>query len=193
MSFILLGILNSQAAGAGGAAFDLLETTYTTSATSSVSFTSLVSKYSSDYHSLQLRCSSRSSQSAAGSTDVHMEINSDTGANYSTHELYGFQSGVVADNIPNASAMYKVGRHPHTFAQTDVYGAYVIDLIDCFNTSKYKTVKSLQACRIDSSGEMVRLGSGNWRNTDAIDSLELYSSINTFRSRCRFSLYGVRS
>jgi hypothetical protein len=39
MSFMLLGILNSQAAGGGGGAFDLLETTTLTGTQNNISFT----------------------------------------------------------------------------------------------------------------------------------------------------------
>ena len=176
MSFILLGILNSQAAGAGGAgAYDLLETTVLTSSASSVSFTGLDSY--TDYKHLQLRIV------ANGGGLIYQRFNSDTGSNYAEHRLYGDGSSVNSQGFASQTEMI-IGFGTTT---TDVFAACVVDVLDFSSSNKNTTVRSLGGDNSD-----VALGSGLWNNTNAVTSTDIFPNSGSFATGSRFSLYGIK-
>tara|TARA_R110000868_G_scaffold400141_2_gene674352 strand:+ start:10655 stop:11227 length:573 start_codon:yes stop_codon:yes gene_type:complete len=187
MSFMLLGILNSQAAGGGGGTdFDLLETTTLTTTASTVTFSGLGS-YASEYDHLQIRFVAKTNRS--GSVDiVIMTLNGDTGSNYSWHSLGGNGSAVESTAGSSQVKINTVGVTAAS-ATSGAMGAGVLDILDFANTSKNTTVRGL-------GGEGlydVRLISGAWYNTAAVTSITLDQNIGTtFNSTSRFSLYGIK-
>ena len=73
--------------------YDLLETEILTGTQSSVTFSSLNSTYGADYQHLQARCV----WSGGGVvSSLRIELNGDTGSNYSLHVLYGNGSSVLS-------------------------------------------------------------------------------------------------
>jgi len=193
MSFVLLGILNSQAAGAGGAgAYDLLETTELTSSASSVSFTGLGSY--SDYKHLQIRYTARTTANAGASWGI-LRFNSDSGSNYSRHNLTGNGSSVYSQSGTSKTSTdgaFWVAGNGNTAGS---FGAGVIDILDFSNTSKYSTIRALSGIQSSSGNTdtIIQLGSSAWLNTAAITSiLFAETSGNDYAAGSRFSLYGIR-
>jgi len=188
MSFILLGILNSQAAAAGGAgAYDLLETTVLTSSASSVSFTGLDSY--TDYKHLQIRAVACLDQSIDNLTDLLVQFNSNTGSNYARHRLEGDGSSVTSSAATSGTYIDitdSVARNP----ATDIFGGAVIDILDFSSSNKNTTLRSLSGG--NTSGEnSVLLTSGLYNSTDAITQVD-FSSFANFATGSRFSLYGIK-
>jgi len=187
MSFILLGILNSQAAGAVGAgAYDLLETTVLTSSASSVSFTGLDSY--TDYKHLQIRTVMQRASAFSGTVDLELVLNNDTGNNYSRHALTGNGTSVNARENSNQDTI--------AFIQTitaegipESYGAMVLDVLDFSSSNKNTTVRALTGA-IQSDNE-VNLISGAYINTAAITSMR-FEVFDGFTTGSRFSLYGIK-
>jgi len=189
MSFILLGILNSQAAGAGGAgAYELLETTVLTSSASSVSFTGLGSY--TDYKHLQIRMLTRGTFSDNGNAPARMRFNSDTSVSYATHRLFGNGSSVFSSNFVNRDRIQFNDSTPNATAGADAFGAMVIDILDFSNTNKNTTVRALHGAV--ASLNHIHLDSGAYFKTDAITSTELINADQNFATGSRFSLYGIR-
>lgn len=191
MSFILLGILNSQAAAAGGGnAFDLLESTILSSTASSVTFSNL-GNYS-DYKHLQIRLTARSTDS----NSLRLRVNSDTATNYSSHGLTFSGSGSGGPNpvaAINQTFIQLPNLSTNVSNNSGVFSAVVIDLLDFGVTTKNKTFKILggnwQAQYFNSQ---TSFRSGVWRNTAAITSIQIYPNTTEFVSGSRFSLYGVK-
>jgi len=189
MSLILLGILNSQAAAAGGAAaYDLLETQVLTSSASSVTFTGLGSY--TDYKHLQIRAV----WAPTGSSNVGMRIrlNGDTGSNYFHHQLWGQSSSVSSQGFSNRSywqiseGVQGVGWDSNVFSPT------VIDLLDFSSTSKNTTGKFFLGGLNNVIGSPhITLSSGGWNNTNALTSIEIFCN-GTLAAKSRFSLMGVK-
>jgi hypothetical protein len=178
MSLILLGILNSQAAAAGGgAAYDLLETQTLASSAASVTFTGLGSY--TDYKHLQIRATVK----AAGLT--LMRFNGDTGSNYADHRLQGDGSLVESYNRTSQTSMI-AGRSAN--AGTNIFGPLVCDILDFSSTNKNTTIRTFSANLYDN---LLSFGSGFYNITSAITSIELFES-SSFFTGCRFSLYGVK-
>jgi len=188
MSFVLLGILNSQAAGAVGAgAYDLLETTTLASSASSVSFTGLGSY--SDYKHLQIRAVARSTDSS-GDELIFMQMNSDTGSNYSVHGIFGNGSTVGSFGLTSQTKgrLFTIG---NAVESSNIFGAGVTDILDFSSTSKNTTVRSLGG--IAGTTDSIRLNSFAYLSTSAVTSLFLYLESGTnFVAGSRFSLYGIK-
>ena len=179
MSFMLLGILNSQAAGGGGgAAYELLESVTLSTTSSSVTFTGL-SAYASEYKSLQIRSVSKAT---SGFQILTFNGDSGSGNTYTTHIMRGNGSNVAASS--EVGVTYGILNHLN---RTD-WGANVIDIVDAFSTTKNTTVRSLGG--VATSSAIVQFISGGWYNTAALTSLTISKS--GLETASRFSLYGVK-
>jgi hypothetical protein len=188
MSFILLGILNAQAAGAGGAgAYDLLETQILESSASSVEFTGLGSY--SDYKHLQLRVLGRSSDSFVA-VGGWMILNNDSSSVYATHNLRGTGSSVISQSGTSANRANLIGWLGNT-ATANAFTALVTDILDFSSTSKATTMRTLFGQTVSGSNE-VELRSHLYTPTSAITSIELVPSGSNFVTGSRFSLYGIK-
>jgi len=182
-------------AGAGGAAgsFDLLETQVLTGSAASVTFSSL-STYASTYQHLQIRYVAKSDRSSGDGNDAMiMTLNGDTGANYNSHNLIG--DGAVNSGFETyQNAMeytYIAGTGGNI---TGGFGSGVMDFLDAFETTKFKTRRTLYNNSLGGSYKAVGLSSAMWRNTAAISSItfdQRYGS--NFVTGSRFSLYGIKA
>jgi len=188
MSLILLGILNSQAAAAGGAgAYDLLETQVLTSSASSVTFTGLGSY--SDYKHLQLRCVLQDIQGSTNLNNGYIKLNNDTSSIYARHQLQGNGSSVSSNaSSSQTSALFydffEDGGYP------DRFGAAIFDILDFSSTSKNTTIRGLGGAA--SRQYMIGLWSALYASTSAITQLEIWSATNDVAAGSRFSLYGIK-
>ena len=192
MSFMLLGILNSQAAGGGAApAFDLLETTTLTSSASSVTFSGLGAY--SDYKHLQIRAVTRDTRAISGTNNVLMTFNSDTGSNYrQLHVLKGDGSSVSSYAEAQSSSIIPFGS-PSANDTTNAFTAAVIDLLDAFSSNKYTTSRTLRGTNVAAAyATQVVLASGLWMNTASLTDISFAPISASFAVGSRFSIYGVR-
>ena len=187
---IPLGILAAGGAVASLGSYDLLATEILTSSQSSVTFASL-GTYAADYQHLQLRAVSRLSAGGGQEAQGAIRFNGDSASNYSSHWLYGSGSSVSSAAFTSANHMKGIS-HSLNAATTGNFGVAVIDILDPFETTKYKTIRSLTG----TASASIFLTSGNWRNTDAISSVTLQGPTDqTWQivAGSRFSLYGLKA
>jgi hypothetical protein len=128
----------------------------------------------------------------ANNTDFSsvLRLNGSSTANdYSEHTLAGNGAGVEAqnDNSTNPTSMRIIYTQDVTTSPT----VFVLDILDYANTNKYKTSRALNGNDQNGSG-VVDFASGNWRNTNAITSIQL-TAIGSFVQYSQFALYGIRS
>lgn len=186
MSFILLGILNSQALAGAGGAYDLLETQVLTSSASSVSFTGLDTF--SDYKHLQIRAVTRTTRGSSNDV-VLLNFNSDTGSNYAWHSLRGTGSAVTS-GAGTSQTYIQLGITQTTNNTANAFSPLVADILDFSSSSKNTTVRSLSG---QTTGDtFIDLRSGLWDSTSAVTSMELTQFGSDFVAGSRFSLMGVR-
>jgi hypothetical protein len=134
---------------------------------------------------LQVRYIARNSSL---SSNTLIKFNNDTGANYSTHYLGG-----------NGSSAFAGAESSVTYIYTDILSATstsfaptIVDILDYQDTNKYKTVKSLSGLDMNGSGT-VWLASGSWRNTAAINRIDLVIGAGfNFAEYSHFALYGIK-
>ena len=179
----ILGIIASSFRSAAGpqGAYDALATvTVPSGGTASISFTGIPT----GYKHLQIRTIALSS--GTYSQDDIVRFNSDSGANYSWHELVG--NGGTANVYSGVSATYM----PASILPDSTYPvAYVMDILDYQNTNKYKTTRSLWGVDRNGSG-YVGLNSGSWRNTDVITTITISPNTGVWNQNSSFALYGVK-
>lgn len=169
----------------GGAAtvvtdFDSIVTTTVGTATSTISFNSIPQTYSH----LQLRCNILTSIAGGGSAKI--QFNSDTGANYSWHSVYG--SGATAGAGAGASSNWA---YLYFTGTTTSPSANIVDILDYANANKYKTLRLIEGYDVNGSTSYVALTSGNWRSNSAITSILLTTTSGTFNVNSSFALYGI--
>ena len=141
------------------------------------------------YTHLQLRAIARTNYAAA-SIAFHLQFNSDSGTTYSSHELTG--NGTSAAATVSTSTSYPVlGDITGSSATSSVFGAVVLDILDYTNTNKYTTIRSLSGNDRNGSGKL-GLYSGNWRNTNAITSIQIIPGAGDFIQYTQFALYGIK-
>ena len=160
--------------------FQIATTTLNTTATT-VTFSSIPQGYTH----LQVRYIAR----ATVNDNTYMIFNGDTGANYSSHYVYGQGSSTASGNVTNGTSFFV----DILTGSSTSYSAGIIDILDYNNTNKYKTARTIAGIDLNGSGS-VWLASGNWRNTAAITSITLKQSSGSyvFQPNSTFSLYGIK-
>lgn len=185
----ILGIYASQISGhlwAPSGAYDsIASTTIGAGGASSVTFNSIPQGYTH----LQVRVHGMfTAINVAISFRVGTGGTPDTTtSNYYYHRLTGdgatASAGAGAD-IPQSA--WVIGNnntaHPEVF---------VADILDYRNTNKNKTIRMLSGVDSNGVGE-VDLTSGLWRNTGAIDVIQMVPNTGNFAQHASFALYGIK-
>lgn len=187
----LIGIIASSGGGIATSYESIATVTVGAGGSSSVSFSSI----SSAYTHLQVRAFTQTNRATYGIDEIKINLNSDTGNNYASHDLYGDSSAA------GAAASTSTGKiQPFRTSGTSTGGSFgvtIIDLLDYANTNKYKTVRSLGGVDFNGTlggfGGAVDLNSGLWMNTAAITAIAFAPSAGTlFTQYSSFALYGIK-
>ncbi len=161
-------------------------TTVGAGGSSAITFSAITSAYTH----LQIRYSARTSR-VATAEDIDLQLNSDTGNNYSWHIMYGDGVNAVLGNGTSTYRMIIPGVSSAN-ATANIFGSSIVDILDYTNTNKFKTVRSIGGNERNGAGEIM-LESGNWRSTNAVTSLTLTPSAGgNFVQYSTFALYGIK-
>ena len=189
----VFGTLSSGAVAVPNSYESISTVTVGSGGAANIEFTSI----SSAYTHLQLRYFERATGSYNGGYVDGIQFNSDTGSNYSWHELLGDGSSASAAAGATQTSM-RAGRMPGGGVTASVFGTTIVDILDYANTNKYKTVRILAGgennTAISTVLGSVGLSSGLWRSTSAITSVSLYSAATgaNFTTNTQFALYGIK-
>jgi hypothetical protein len=112
-----------------------------------------------------------------------VELNSDTGSNYSITRLYGDGSTATSDRFSNENYL-DLGFFPANLNSNSI-----IQFMNYSNATTYKTVLT----RWNSPAYTVAVV-GLWRDTAAITSIKLFNALAVnLKSGTSFTLYGIKS
>ena len=165
--------------------FFSITTTTLSSAQSSIEFSNIPQTYTH----LQIRGIARSTNATNGDY-IYVQFNSDTGNNYTYHQL----SGDGASATSAAGTSQAGAGTPRISAGSDtasVFGGVIIDILDYRDTNKYKTIRTIGGYDNNGSG-VVRLTSGIWLNTSAVTSIVIKSgNAGNLAQYSSLALYGV--
>jgi hypothetical protein len=186
----ILGTLASQFSGKSFGSFESIQTvTVGAGGASNIEFTSIPATYTH----LQIRGLGRTTQNSTGADDLFISFNSDTGSNYSYHDLTGDGVSVSASGNSSYTNIVIGSLFPRLQTSANSFGATVIDILDYANTNKYTTTRALAGLSINAAGGFIALRSGNWRNTAAITTIKLMpESSRIFAQYSQFALYGIK-
>ncbi len=188
---ILFGTIassNQQARADTGVMFPLGMVQVGSAGAANIDFTSIPSTYKH----LQIRLLARTTHPSGTDGDyLDMRFNSDTGANYATHQISGDGSSASALAFTSQTSMYP-SRVGATGLAANIFGCIIIDILDYSSTAKYKTVRQLGGCDANGSGAL-RFASCLWMNTNAITSINLQAGSGTgLEQYSSFALYGIK-
>jgi len=153
----------------------------------------------SGYRHLQIRGFGQSSRATYGWDDVIIRFNGDTASNYARHYLGGNGSSAYAGsaNTPG-TYIYTDSIIGSSTAGANVFGSFIMDILDYSSTSKNKTVRTLGGTDLNGTvggqGGRITMNSGLWFATPAaISSIVLSTASGTnFSQYSSFALYGVK-
>lgn len=164
------------------ATYDPIATTTLGSAASSITFSSIPSTYTD----LVLVATGRFSNLSVW----RMRFNGDTANNYSTTYMYGTGSSAVSGRINTFSNIYVSWRdwlsanNPHMIT---------VNLFSYGTSANKSALINLAGdnTSTDSAGNSTESSISLWRNTSAINQIQIYSSNTTFAAGYTATLYGI--
>jgi hypothetical protein len=192
----ILGSFSSGVAASTNSYESISTVTVGSGGSATINFSSIPATYTH----LQLRGICQTDRASYVIDAFTVRFNSDTGSNYSWHTLYGgFDStpSVTADAGTSTTATrFYWG---NSSVSSNVFTGVVMDILDYQNTNKYKTIKTLAGFDVNGTagtgnyGGTICLSSGNWRNTNAITSIDIASTASAnFTQYTQFALYGIK-
>lgn len=163
--------------------YESIATVTGTGSSGTLSFTSIPSGYTH----LQIRGINGDSSANFN----YIQFNSDTGNNYTIHQLYGDGTNAAAYGAANSSYIF-AGVGAYTSGSTPYVAPIIIDILDYKDTNKYKTARILTGNEFNGVyTSYLELNSGIWRNTNAISRIDIIMGGN-YSNLATFALYGIR-
>jgi hypothetical protein len=171
---------------ASGAMTKISATTLATAAA-----TILLSSIPQSYSELRLVVTARS-DAATSNTDLTVQLNGDTGANYDHEQLYATNATTTAGGNAGLTAAY-VGGMPAATATTGIASTSIITLPQYAGTTWQKEIYGEGGEKINTivSGFYLRIRHNWWRNAAAVTSLTLAPASGNFVSGTVAILYGI--
>lgn len=170
-----------------GTSFESIATTTLSSNTATITLSSIPQTYTH----LQLRILARTTRTA-GPDILGLYMNGSTASDYADHLVYGDGASALVDRNTDYPQI-NVQRLATTNSGSNIFSGIVIDILDYANTNKFKTIRYLSGFDANGSGR-VGLGSGLWRSTNAITSLNIFSLYTeNYTQYSQFALYGIKS
>ena len=124
-------------------------------------------------------------------TNMRMRFNSNVATNYSTTHLDGTGSAVSSsrENTENGGLIDYSGGYPNGGA--NAIATYTMFINNYSNATTYKT----WVVRASNAGTGANATVGLWRQTSAINAIEIYTSSGTgeIRAGTVFTLYGIKA
>lgn len=143
-----------------------------------------------DYKHLQIRGIASAATGTAEPT-LNIRFNGITTATYAVHYLWGDGSTIYgSSNAPNNTLINLFNITGNT-GTANTYGAFIIDVLDYSNSTKYKTLRALSGEDQNGFGT-IALNSGlATSSTNPITSITLYANSN-LSQYSHFALYGIK-
>jgi hypothetical protein len=183
----ILGVIDSQKSGKlSAASFDSIATFTGNGTTGTATFSSIPSTYAH----LQIRCLMYGSASA-----VQMRFNNDATGLYTGHKGYFYGSGPTNIGYTYMGNNTIGNAWNEAYALNTTQGAYAdLQIEDYANTSKWKTYKLYYGLTTTSgTSSESDFVMGTYRNTTAINRIDIIANSGTFAADTTIALYGIKA
>ena len=177
-------LVGNEAYDPGG--FYPIATVTSTGSAGNITFNSIPGTYKH----LQLRAMMRTNDTGTWNNQT-LRLNSDSGANYSYHQLYGNGTTVTALGNVSTTSFNDFMRAASDSLTSGIFGVAVIDILDYADTNKHKTIRSLLGGDGNGNG-FIGLHSGRWGSASAVTSITILPSGGTAIANSTFALYGIK-
>lgn len=174
--------------------FESIQTVTLTGSQSTVTFSSIPSTYKH----LQIRAIARTNRTNYSVEQVFMRFNSDSGSNYTGHQLGGDGGSPYAFSTSAPSTYMLVGQIGTSIAGADTSGIFITDILDYTSANKNKTARTLAGVHPSAaiSGTVygaTTLSSGLWMNSaTAVSSITFSTELGGNFTSGSFALYGIK-
>ena len=170
---------------AAGSTYTPLATTTLGSSQATITFSSI----SASYTDLILVIAGRSTRSAS-IDDSRLQINSDSGSNYSNTHLYGDGSSAGSDRFSGSTYGNAGFWFPGATTTSGIYSATTVQFQNYSNTTTYKSWIVDDKNRSNLAA-LPGASVGLWRSTSAINRLDLSLGVGSWATGSTFTLYGI--
>lgn len=145
----------------------------------------------STFKHLQIRGISRTTEAIDGDRDIYIRFNSDSGANYATHDVRGGGASMGTNEIANTTEMIAFRASRGDSSTSGVLGVAIIDILD-YQSAYLKTMIALGGNDDNDSTGDIAISSGLYLVTSTINSIELRTNVNNWTTNTTFALYGIK-
>jgi hypothetical protein len=143
------------------------------------------------YKHLQIRGISRDGNPSSAPA-IGLIYNSDFGSSYKSHFLEA-QGSAVSSFSPGQVTYGYAGYPTPGAANSSMFAATIIDILDYTNANKNKTTRILSGYDTNNTVDgYIDFVSSLWLSTDPIISITLKLQGDPFAQNTRFSLYGIK-
>lgn len=154
------------------------------SAAASVTFSSI----SGTYTDLLLVAQVRSARAAADDS-LYVQVNGDTGSNYSVTDLKG-RNGIASSSRATSQTKMVIANNIVAATGTaSVFDPVINHFMNYSNTTTNKTVLSRASSAEQEVAALVNL----WRSTSAITQIVIYCASANIAAGSSFTLYGIKA
>jgi hypothetical protein len=159
-----------------------------TGSSATITFSSIPSTYKH----LQIRWIARSTFSSSSAINMKVYINSDTGANYAYHQLFGDGTSATATGSASQTEIIVAGACAGNSMTSGIMGTGILDIADYASTTKTKTLRSFAGIDTNTTTGSIRLSSGLYNSTTAMSSISFETNNGNFGTTSTFALYGIK-
>jgi len=161
------------------ATYDSIASTTLGSAQSSVTFSTI----SGSFTDIVAVCNIKGD---AGNIGCEVQLNSDTGSNYSNTQLQGNGTTAASFRYSNQTSIFITSNYG---AGTNEWATVLWNFQNYSNTTTNKTVLG----RYSRATHEITAGVGLWRSTNAITTIKFTATGGSFITGSTFTLYGIKA
>jgi len=187
----ILGTVASQFSGKSFSSFDSIASATGTGSSGVITFSSIPATYKH----LQIRGIAKDTYSAgAFELPTRVRFNSDTGNNYTMHNLNVNGTTATAQGEAtgtNAFFKFRGSNLSSDATYANMNAVSILDIIDYADTSKYKTARGFSGSDRNGAGNIFLI-SGLWLSTSAISTITLTADGTNWTTSTTFALYGIK-
>lgn len=166
--------------------YEAIQNVILSTSSATIQFTSIPSTYKH----LEIRGVGRVNLAGYAQNGCRLQLNGDTGSNYSFQQIYANGSSYGSEGYANQT-YGNLGEIASATAPTSVFSPIIIQIFEYTDVNKYKTIKAIGTNDRNGAGQIGVNGS-LWRSLSAVTSISLFEPSSSWIAGSNFTLYGIK-